>query len=173
VYFFGGWMIAQHPRAIDALRAGAWWRLSAGVFALVVSVVLAIAWFVGAGSTQPADGPVMRILLFATQSSGAVAAWLLILGGAGVAERAVRASSRPLRVLVDSSYWVYLVHLPICVLVTGLLIPWSAPGLVKMVVAITGSVLLLALGYAATLAVLPRRVRPEPCLQPEVRTLPQ
>ena len=173
VYFFGGWMIAPHPRAIDALRAGAWWRLSAGVFALVVSVVLAIAWFVGAGSTQPADGPVMRILLFATQSSGAVAAWLLILGGAGVAERVVRASSRPLRVLVDSSYWVYLVHLPICVLVTGLLIPWSAPGLVKMVVAITGSVLLLALGYAATLAVLPRRVRPEPCLQPEVRTLPQ
>ena len=157
VYFLGGWMLAQQPRAIDALRAGAWWRLSAGMLVLCVTVVLSIAWFVGVGGGRPAAGPVMRALLIAAQSSGAVAAWLLILGGTGVAERFIRTSSRPLRMLVDSSYWVYLVHIPICVFVTGLLIPWSAPGLVKMLVVTTGSALVLAMGYAATVAVLPRR----------------
>lgn len=157
VYFLGGWMLAQRPRAIDALRAGAWWRLSAGMLVLCVTVVLSIAWFVGVGGGRPAAGPVMRVLLIAAQASGAAAAWLLILGGSGVAERLIRTSSRPLRMLVDSSYWVYLVHIPICVFVTGLLIPWSAPGLVKMLVVTTGSALVLAMGYAATVAVLPRR----------------
>jgi hypothetical protein len=85
VFFFGGWVLALDPRAIDALKRGAWWRVAAGSAALVVAVVLSIAWYVAVSQGRaPAEGGV-RALLVATQAVTALAAWLLALGGAGAA----------------------------------------------------------------------------------------
>jgi peptidoglycan/LPS O-acetylase OafA/YrhL len=158
VFFFGGWVLALDPRAIDALKRGAWWRVAAGSAALVVAVVLSIAWYVAVSQGRaPAEGGV-RALLVATQAVTALAAWLLALGGAGAAERVFTASSRVVRFVVDSSYWVYLVHLPIAIFVVGVFAPWNAAGVVKMCVAIAVTAGLSLASYAAARAVLPRRV---------------
>jgi glucan biosynthesis protein C len=157
VFFFGGWALASDPRAVDALKRGAWWRVAAGSAALLVAVVLSIAWYVAASQGRaPAEGG-MRALLLVTQAVTALAAWLLALGGAGAAERVFTASSRMVRFVVDSSYWVYLVHLPIAIFAVGVFAPWKAPGVVKMSVAIAVTAALSLASYAAARAVLPRR----------------
>ena len=120
------------------------------------AVVLSIAWFVARGEGRPADDPAMMVLHAITQVTVALAAWLLILGGMAVAERHWRTPKPWVRALVDSSYWVYLVHLPVCIAITGVLIPWSAPGTIKMIASVAVSALLLAAGYRATRAVLPK-----------------
>ena len=161
VFFFGGWALALDPRAIHALKRGAWWRVAAGCVALSVAVVLSIAWYVAASEVEshgraPAEGR-MRALLVITQGATALAAWLLALGCAGAVERIFRTSSRGIRFVVDSSYWVYLVHLPIAIFVVGVLAPWNAAGSVKMCVGIAITAALSLASYAAARAVLPRR----------------
>ena len=157
VFFFGGWMLALDPRAIHALKRGAWWRLSAGVLTLIAAVVLSIAWYVAVGQGRSPTAGGMRVLFVLTQGATALAAWLLALGGAGAVERIFRAPSRGIRFVVDSSYWVYLVHLPIAIFVVGVLAPWGATGFVKMWVAIAVTAALSFASYAAARAVLPRR----------------
>jgi peptidoglycan/LPS O-acetylase OafA/YrhL len=156
VFFLAGWMLALDPKSIVELKRGAWWRVAAGSAALLAAVVLSIAWYVAASQGRaPTEGG-MRALFVVTQAVTALAAWLLALGGAGAAERVFTASSRVVRFVVDSSYWVYLVHLPVAVFVVGVLAPWQAAGLVKMCVAIAVTAALSFLSYAAARAVLPR-----------------
>lgn len=156
IYFAVGWMIGLRPHVLDGLQPRAWWRVGAGLVAMGAAVVLSIAWFVARGEGRSADDPAMIVLHAITQVTVALAAWLLILGGMAVAERHWRTPKPWVRALVDSSYWVYLVHLPVCIAITGVLIPWSAPGTLKMIVSIAVSALLLAAGYRATRAVLPK-----------------
>lgn len=157
VFFFGGWALASDPRAIEALKRGAWWRFSFGAIALLVAVVLSIAWFVAVGRGRSPTVGGMRVLFVAVQVATALSAWLVALGGAGVVERIFRTSSRGIRFVVDSSYWVYLVHLPIAIFVVGVLAPWNAAGAVKMCVGIAITAVLGLASYAAARAVLPRR----------------
>jgi len=156
VYFLGGWVLALDLRSIDALKRGAWWRIGAGGVVLVVAVGLSIAWHAAAGlGVAPGEGG-MRVLLAVTQFALALAAWLLALGGAGAVERVFTASNRVIRFVSDSSYWIYLVHLPISILVVGVLVPWNASGMVKMCAAMALAATLSLLSYAAARAVLPK-----------------
>jgi peptidoglycan/LPS O-acetylase OafA/YrhL len=157
VFFFGGWILALDPRAIHALKRGAWWRVAAGCVALAVAVVLSIAWYVAVGQGRSPTAGGMRVLFVLTQGATALAAWLLALGCAGAVERIFRAPSRGIRFVVDSSYWVYLVHLPVAIFVVGVFAPWNAAGIVKMCVAIAVTAALSFASYAAARAVLPRR----------------
>ncbi|MGQ0627691.1 MAG: acyltransferase family protein, partial [Phycisphaerales bacterium] len=157
IYLFGGWALALNPRTIAALLGGAWWRCGAGALLAVLGVVLAIGWFVVFERGTRGNPGTARAFLIATQGVWAAAAWLLILGGAGVAERLIRESTRPVRFLAESSYFIYLVHLPVCVFVTGLLVPWEAPGALKLVCVLIASTALLCIGYWATRMVFPAR----------------
>ncbi|MFM1935485.1 MAG: hypothetical protein RI990_444 [Planctomycetota bacterium] len=156
-YFAVGWMFGLRPHVLDTLQRGAWWRLGAGVAAMLLSVVLSIVWFVLRGEGRTADDPAMLALHATTQVTVALAAWLSILGGIAVAERHWRTPRPWVRALVDSSYWIYLVHLPVCIAVTGMLIPWRANGTMKMIIAIGICAAVLTVGYRSTRAVLPRR----------------
>ncbi|MEY4183379.1 MAG: hypothetical protein RLZZ217_2005, partial [Planctomycetota bacterium] len=145
LYFTGGWMIRRESGMVARLVVTGWWHLGGGVIALLAALVTAIAWFVmtGHGAT-PAPG-----LLLAAQGTSALASWLLILGLIGVAE---------VRWLVDASFWIYLVHLPLCVVVPWLLsgLPLGAVGRFTVSFVIVST--LLALSYEAVLMVVaPRR----------------
>ena len=154
LYFMGGWMIRRESGMVARLVATGWWHLGGGVVALLASLVTAIAWFVmtGHGAT-PAPG-----LLLAAQGTSALASWLLILGLIGVAERVLARPRPSVRWLVDASFWIYLVHLPLCVVVPWLLsgLPLGAVGRFTVSFVIVST--LLALSYEAVLMVVaPRR----------------
>ncbi len=159
VFFIVGWLMFNHRRMIDDLRTRAWRRLMFGVAALGVYIVLAVAWFVAGSSNQPPGGAGMLGLRAGALAALAVAVWLLILGAIGVVERMVQRPNRAIRFVVDSSYWVYLAHLPLCVIIPALMRDWNAPGVVKMAAAMLLVLAIVLVVYQALCEVLPRRVK--------------
>jgi len=149
VCFAAGWSLFVVPGALDALRDWAWLRLAAGVVALLAAVVGSIGWFVNEGDARGK-------WFIVAQIACAAAMWLITFGSIGVAERIFRAPRRWVRWWCDASYWIYLVHLPLCIAVVILMRGWDAPALVKMAAAIAVTTLLSALSFAAARAVIAR-----------------
>lgn len=154
IYFAAGWCIRREPPMLPRLVRTSWWHLGLGIPVLLAAIVLGIAWFIRADrGTTPAP-----TLLVAAQATSALASWLLIFGLIGICERML-AHPRPwIRWLVDASFWIYLVHLPLCVIVPWLLrdLPMGALG--KLALGFVIVSILLALSYEATLMIVrPRR----------------
>lgn len=59
--------------------------------------------------------------------------WLLIFGITGLFIRYGSNHSPRMRYISDASYWVYLVHYPIVVLIPGLIVDWPIPAFMKFV----------------------------------------
>jgi hypothetical protein len=58
-------------------------------------------------------------------------AWLMTFGSIGLARRLLCRESRSLRYISDSSYWIYLVHLPLVILAQWLVRDLQTPALLK------------------------------------------
>lgn len=57
--------------------------------------------------------------------------WLLILGVTGLFIRYGSQHSARMRYISDSSYWVYLLHLPLTILIPALIADWDISGVLK------------------------------------------
>jgi peptidoglycan/LPS O-acetylase OafA/YrhL len=101
----------------------------------------------------------MQTLLFWSQASIALTVWLLIFGGVGLAERMLQRPNSIVRYFSDSSYWIYLVHLPICVLVVIALRDWNASGMSKVSAAVGISIAISILSYEAVRGTMPQQMR--------------
>lgn len=153
IYFVVGWCIRREAGMVARLIQTGWWHLGLGCGALVIALITAIAWFLAVSQ----GAPPARWAMVLVQGSSALAAWLLVLGMLGVAERTLAHPRAIVRRLSNASFWVYLVHLPLCVLV-----PWSLRALpVDAVTRCALSLLivsaLLTIGYQATLTVVAPR----------------
>lgn len=171
-FFAVGWLMHVHRGVVAELEHGAWRRSFAAAAAVFLATVL-VATAHGAGSagsagaslampnlgsmpteSVPSPTPFMRFL---AQGATALAAWLTALAGIGLTERLFRRPIRPVRWLVDASYWTYLVHLPLCFAAAGLASTIAASPIIK-VVAVTAAVsVACGLSYAAVAAVVPAR----------------
>jgi glucan biosynthesis protein C len=154
LYFVGGWCIRREAGMVARLVRTGWWHLGLGLGALLIALVTAIAWFV---VTEHGQKP-SPVLLACAQATSAVACWLLILGMIGVAERVLARPRPAVRWLVDASFWIYLVHLPLCVVVPWMVsdLPLGALGRFSISFAIVS--VLLALSYEGVLMIVaPRR----------------
>jgi len=74
-------------------------------------------------------------------------AWLMCLGCLGLFERWQANPSPRLRYLSDSSYWLYVAHMPVVIALQSLVAPWNAPALLKFVLVLLLSIPLLLLSY--------------------------
>lgn len=96
------------------------------------------AWLLTQDLRDPIFGPGTWALAFL----GGLFSWLMVFGLIGVALRVCRGASPKLRYLADSSYWVYLVHMPVLGLlqVNLMTVPghalWKAPLVLAVTVAI-------------------------------------
>ena len=154
LYFVGGWCIRREAGMVARLVRTGWWHVGLGCGALVLALVAAIAWFVVTGHGQRSA----PALLAAAQATSAAACWLLVLGLIGVAERVLARPRPAVRWLVDASFWIYLVHLPLCVVVPWIVsdLPMGAFGRFSISFVIVSA--LLALSYEAVLMIVaPRR----------------
>ena len=57
--------------------------------------------------------------------------WLLIFGVTGLFIRYGSHHSARMRYVSDSSYWVYLLHLPFTIIIPALIVDWDIPGTLK------------------------------------------
>jgi peptidoglycan/LPS O-acetylase OafA/YrhL len=75
--------------------------------------------------------------------------WLFIFGITGLFIRYGSNHSAVMRYVSDSSYWVYLLHLPLTIVIPGLIADWKLPGTTKFlfVMTITFGICLLTYHY--------------------------
>lgn len=75
--------------------------------------------------------------------------WLMIFGMIGLFRHYFSAQNSRLRYLSDSSYWLYLMHLPLVVMLSSWVSDWPLPSLIKLlfVCATTFAVLLVTYEY--------------------------
>lgn len=77
----------------------------------------------------------------------AVAVWFWTFGLIGAALRFIRRESPAIRYLADSSYWLYIIHLPLLVALEGVVAHWPVPAELKLILVVTAGVALMLVSY--------------------------
>ena len=119
-------------------RIGFWWKARLPLALVVFAAGFALTHPEGGGTAQ---GWYRAASLFFQT----VYAWMMILALIGVARALVGEGNARVRYLSDASYWLYLMHLPLIILLQGVAQDWPLPAAVKLVllIAATGGALLL------------------------------
>jgi hypothetical protein len=73
--------------------------------------------------------------------------WAMSFGCIGLFRALLTRESPRLRYLSDASYWMYLAHLPLCIVGQGLIRNWPGPALVKLPLLSVVLILILLLSY--------------------------
>lgn len=124
VYFFYGLALYANRQVLDQIALRPWRCLTIGVVLLAVYGMLLLAHM------QQNTEVVWMPLVLASVS--AVAGWAMIWGVMGVAIRYCQQPNAVIRYVADSSYWVYLAHMPVLFLVQGWLAPLDVTGMAKL-----------------------------------------
>jgi glucan biosynthesis protein C len=95
-------------------------------------------------SQAAAHDPTLRFMLAACYP---LATWAWTLGLIGLAMRFLSGPSPAIRYVADSSYWIYLIHLPIIMVAQVLLFPLALPALAKFALVLATTLPLMLLSY--------------------------
>ncbi len=168
--FFGfGALLFDRPRAAERIGSG-WWA------ALPLALLIMLPYGLAISGTT---GEVPGWLPFSTPGSGgrafmnilaqALYTWLMSLGLVGLFRRILRREHRVVRYLSDSSYWLYLAHLPLIIWLQGRIADWDLPAIPKCLLLCVSVTALLLLTYEYGVRYTPigtilngRKVRPGP-----------
>jgi peptidoglycan/LPS O-acetylase OafA/YrhL len=139
--FVVGWWLHRNLGLLPSLSRSWAWSLAAG--AVAISATYWFGWTDLIGLTEAPSG--LRRLLYSTLY--AVALWGLTLGALGLFLDCVRGESRFWRYVADSSYWVYLAHLPVVVTLQIWVAHWPVGWPIKYVVICSVTLAVLYLTY--------------------------
>jgi surface polysaccharide O-acyltransferase-like enzyme len=117
-------------------------RAAAPYLALSVPVFFARLWYIQRDWKAPLAG--WEELAMA--ASGGLFAWLIVFGLIGLALRLYRTPRQSIRYLADSSYWIYLIHMPILGLIQVDLFRVPGSAFWKFPLVLTAT---LAIGFAS------------------------
>ena len=142
VFFCFGALVYHTPNAGERLGVGWPFTLLLGVPTFVIAVP--ISMMMPFGYELAGDEPTRRTLSALGQS---LFTWLMVFGSAGICRHLLSAERPRLRYLSDSSYWLYLAHLPLIVMLQIALEPVPLPALAKFSLVVAASVALLLASY--------------------------
>ena len=74
-------------------------------------------------------------------------AWLMCFGFIGMFRRWCSAESRVMRYVSDSSYWLYLMHIPLVITLACVMQTWKLPIFIKLSIICAGATLILLMTY--------------------------
>jgi len=143
--FFGFGAAAYSVRGAGA-RLGRFWYLSLPAALVLMPIGLSLGYNPARAAQLIADESVRHWVTAVVQ---VLYAWLMTFGLLGLCQ-ALLAHDRPwVRFVSDSSYWLYLVHLPLVIFGQGLLLRTDWPALVEFGVLLvaTSAVLLVSYRY--------------------------
>ncbi len=148
-------------------RVGRWWWLTLPLTLLVIFPLGLDFTFGGFGWRDQADPAWHRLIAVATQ---VIYAWMMTFALMGMFRRLLARQGRMVRYVADSSYWLYLAHLPLIIGAQALVRDWPAPALVKcaaITIVVTGLLLatyhvLVRYTWLGTLLNGPRQRRVQP-----------
>ncbi|MFO0956197.1 MAG: acyltransferase family protein [Isosphaeraceae bacterium] len=124
-YFFaaGGWL-GRIPEPRKTLAP--WGPIHLGLAAVLFAAI-------APGLYRLAEAPLHGPERIALALGAALFPWLLVLGSLGVLMRLVESRGTVMRYLSESSFWIYLIHLPVIGLMQMLLLPVGWPVGLKVV----------------------------------------
>ena len=136
VYFGVGWVCYHHREIVGSLERFAWARLLSGLILLAFAMISSIIWYWALLEPESValDDDTLSILFVVNQIVQVLSIWLLVFGLTGVCERMFRKENRTVRYLVDASYWIYLMHLPLTIFIPACFRYWNIDGTIKMFV---------------------------------------
>jgi glucan biosynthesis protein C len=128
--FFGvGWALHRQPDLLEACGRHWPWHLLIGL--LLVAPSGGLAWFFHAPGTAELHYVWIRLGHFALYG---LMMWSFVIGFVGLFQHFRHTESPAWRYIAESSYWVYLVHLPLVVSLQIWVAFWSVPWEVKFLV---------------------------------------
>ncbi len=170
LFFLFGWVLFAHRDRLDSIAR--WW-IPAAVVGLAAAYPALL--FAHGAAEQIGDDPMPTWLDSLGHASAALLSCLLVLAITGVFLRFCNRPSPAARYISDSSYWLYLLHLPLQILASMLLYPLPIDGHVKflLVLLITTPVMLLTYHFGVRYTPIGwmlngRRHRPEPRTAPSI-----
>ncbi len=110
VYFMFGWFLYQHRDKLQSFTAGAWTQT-------IVATVLFLGYTFIVKSELVLSMSQIGMLTSVVQG---LSQWMFVFGITGLFIRYLDRRSARIRYIVDASYWVYLVHLPVAITASGL-----------------------------------------------------
>ena len=138
VPFAVGWLVWHHRSVVVEIERWCWVFVILAVPLLMAAAFGTLAWY------MTEQDPIIFVVI---QLISAAACWMTILALAGCCERLLKRERPIIRYLVDASYWIYLAHMPLTIFVPALFRFWEAPGLLKMLVSITITMVVLIVSY--------------------------
>lgn len=139
--FFGlGALLARQPALLHQTTAWRWYLLLAGVVALPATLGLIV---LASASGQLRDSPYYDAALVCC----ALYTWLMIFGLLGLFQRWAARPIATVRYLSDASFWIYLVHFPLVLLLQILIKDVPLPALLKFGLVVAVAALLLLGSY--------------------------
>lgn len=141
--FFGfGALVYATPKAGERLGVG--WQVLLALALVTFPLALSISTMSPFAYELAGDETTRRDLSALGQS---LFCWLMVFGTAGLFHRLLSAERPRLRYLSDSSYWLYLAHLPLVIVGQMLLAPLPLPALAKFSILLAGSTAVLLASY--------------------------
>lgn len=137
VAFGAGWLVQGQSGLLDAWRR--WWPVNLAL-ALAATTICVRQLGLVPDFVPPAQGPDKAVLA----ASYAIASWAWTLAITGMALQFWSGHSRTRRYLADSSYWLYIMHLPLVMALQVIVsdLAWPAGAKFALMLTITMVVLL-------------------------------
>jgi peptidoglycan/LPS O-acetylase OafA/YrhL len=141
--FFGfGAVVYAVPEAAERLGRGWWLQLPLAL--PLASLTLALALHTPWGRELAGDDGMRRLLANLGQ---VLYAWLMIFGLMGLLGTLLSRERQGVRYVSDSSYWLYLVHLPLIIVGQALVRGLDLPATVKFTLLVAGATVILLVSY--------------------------
>lgn len=141
VCFGLGWLLHRQPALLPQVGAAWGWLLLAGMGLSVSSQWGGLLEWLGVSDAIPAGVGLIRSFVHG------LTMWCFVLGFIGLFQRFAGAGNPTWRYLADASYWIYLVHLPLVVLLQLLVWDIELHGALKYLAIMAVSLPVLILSY--------------------------
>ena len=143
LFFLFGWLLYLRRDALDGFKRPAWFNLAAGiVFFLVhrhfVNTGCADMHLCNTTATLEHVGAIAFL---------APAVWFLVYGFLGVFLRYLDTPNPRWRYLLDASYWMYIVHPPVVMVLPTFLAPVALPAGIKFALVLGVATILILISY--------------------------
>ncbi|WP_291778593.1 acyltransferase family protein [Cecembia sp.] len=125
-----GWILLKSKHLLDTFKRYDWINTILGI------ILFLLYFFMGSTFGYEAKIVLKSIMV-----------WLFIFGFTGLFIRYASQHSAKMRYLSDSSYWVYLVHLPITAFIPGLIAEWPIPSTLKFLVVLISTTIICYVSY--------------------------
>ncbi|NCO62936.1 MAG: acyltransferase family protein [Flavobacteriales bacterium] len=130
-FYFFGWILFKSKSYLNSFMAYDW-------MFTILGLILFTSYFLMDTSN------ISLQLIMAIKS---VNVWLFIFGFIGLFLRYGSKHSIVMRYVSDSSYWVYLLHLPLTAFLPSLILGFAIPAFLKFVLVMTGTALVCFVSY--------------------------